>query len=88
MRTVDPVAEFIDEVLGDRPGFDRPYRRGDTVTDANGREWTLVLDHGAPGGPYLRWLHQRDRTPQGGGVNEYRDDLPEGVTERCQRPRR
>lgn len=83
--TTDPVAEFIDEALGDRPGFDRPYRRGDTVTDADGRDWTLVLDYGVADGPYLRWLHQRDHHPNGGCVNDYRDELPEGVTERCPR---
>lgn len=79
---MDTIAKFVEEILGDRPGFDRPYQRGDTVTDAHGDEWTLVLDYGVMDGPYLRWLHQRDRTPQGGGVNDYRDELPEGVASR------
>ena len=77
---MDAIAEFIEEVLGDRPGFDRGYRVGDVVVDENGLRWYLVIDLGVGG--RVRWLHQaREVTGDEYGHHVYSDDLPPGVPE-------
>ena len=72
------MRDFIEEVLGDKPGFDRPYERGDSVTDVEGRKWTLVLDLGVDGSDgCLRWLYKELYFPGSEfGFNRYRDEFP------------